>query len=114
MPLTIAEYTPDAFASRIGEYFRFTTEDERAPRGLELNLTLLQVRGSRQPEKPDANEREPFSLLFATQEDVPFLQGLCRLQHPDFASEQVFLTRVMPPRGKSSDQHRSYYEAVFG
>lgn len=111
MPLTIAEYTPDTFASRIGECFRFITADERALRGLELNLTLLEVRG---PRRPDANKRQPFSLLFAAPGDIPFLQGLCLLQHPDFASEQVFLTRVMPPRGKSSDPNRSYYEAVFG
>jgi len=111
VPLTIAEYTPDTFASRIGECFHFTTADERALRGLELSLTLLEVRG---PKRPDANGREAFSLLFAAPGDIPFLQGLCLLHHPDFASEQLFMTRVMPPRGKSSEEYGPYYEAIFG
>ena len=114
MPLTIAEYTPETFASRVGECFRFTTADERGPRGIELNLTLLEVRSPKRPGIAEADEREPFALLFAAPGDIPFLQGLCLLRHPDFAAEEVFLTRVMPPRGKSSESYGSYYEAVFG
>jgi hypothetical protein len=88
--------------------------DERAPRGIELNLTLLDVRSPKRAGITEVDEREPFSLLFAATDDIPFLQGLCLLQHSDFASEQLFLTRVMPPRGKSPEGYGSYYEAVFG
>jgi hypothetical protein len=111
VPLTIAEYTPETFTSRIGECFRFITADERAPRGIEMNLTLLE---SRSPKQTDTSERKPFSLLFATPEDIRFLQGLCLLQHPDFVNEHVFLTRILPPRATAPQSYRSYYEAIFG
>lgn len=64
---------------------------------------------------PPANEnwRNPFSLLFVLRDGKLSADGLCRLEHPDFESCDLLLSRVTVP-GVHPGSKQEYYEAVFG
>ncbi len=105
--ISMAQYTTDAFVSRVGEVFSFhrTADANDAP----IRLELIGVHPS--PQRGHARGREPFSLSFALRGGDATEQSTLHFRHEDFESCGWFVNRIVAPQ---HDPRTAHYEAVFG
>ena len=107
MTITFQQFSAAAFAPHVGERFLFRDASDLA-----LELTLASVEGA--GGTPPAGVRpDPFSLMFSGPARTPFVQGMLRLDHPDFEPCDLFLVRIMPPAGVTGGS-AGWFQAVFG
>src|SRR5262245_17061776 len=101
------QYTSDAFASLVGQVFRFhrTVVADDSP----IELELIEVVST--PTQTGLHTRQPFSLLFALRSGEATLQSTLQLRHDKFEPCEWFVNRVAVP---GRDPRTAYYEAVFG
>ncbi|HEY3044523.1 MAG TPA: hypothetical protein VGJ39_10885 [Vicinamibacterales bacterium] len=113
MKVGLAAFTADHFVGRVGEVFRLMPSVESPDASCApYEVELIDVRRSGKPRAASgAILREPFALLFTLRSRVPLEAGLHRLVHDVFASDDLFLSRVVVP---GRDPRAIYYEAVFG
>jgi hypothetical protein len=94
--------TLDTFAPLQGTDFELD-EADRA-----VVVTLVEVKALRgEGETLPQGRREPFSLLFTSEEELPLEQRIYRLRHPQVGTVELFLVPMQP------DESGSYLEAVF-
>lgn len=109
----LRELTLEMVRSKTGEIFKF-----RRPAGQEgissriVELKLVEVTSYASPASADAARfRNPFSLLFELNNDMPQLgAGLHKLEHPEFAEDDWHIARV---HVAGRDPAKKYYESVF-
>lgn len=71
-------------------------------------VTLVEVKALRaEGETLPPGRREPFSLLFKCEGELPLEQRIYRLRHPQVGTVELFLVPMQP------DESGSYLEAVF-
>ena len=102
------EFTAETFRPLVGRMLRFHCPAPSSGGSAgDVDLELLEVKSHNHA----GALRAPFSLLFALPDGVhPLGQGLHRLMHESFESDEWYLSRVSVP-GRAQD--RAYYEAVF-
>lgn len=101
MPET-GELNLDHFNKRVQESFQVDAGDAG-----KAEATLVEAEATETARKIADGERKPFSLLFKLPKDVAFEQGICRVEHADVGSHDLFLVPV------EEDDEGRYYEAVF-
>src|SRR5689334_4041265 len=75
--ITMAQYTSETFASRVGQVFSFHgTADAKDP---PIQLELVDVQSS--PHRPGAGTRQSFSLLFVLRSDDATRESALHLRH---------------------------------
>jgi uncharacterized protein DUF6916 len=106
--LAMRDFTAETFRPLLGRMLRFRRPTPSSGGSVgEVDLELLEVNSHNHA----GALRAPFSLLFVLPDGVhPLGQGLHRLMHESFDSEEWYLSRVSVP-GLGHD--RAYYEAVF-
>ncbi len=107
-PARIEEFRAELFEPFLGEYLSFVRAE--APDAVPVALKLVDVKRGR---KSPLFDREPFSLLFSLK-DAPPLEGhLYGLDHPQFESTGLLVTRVFAPKYERLDPDAMFYEIVF-
>lgn len=109
----LGEFTDEMMRPYVGQTLTF-----QRPTGEPVELELIEVASQNrifevESARPEGwtRQRVPFSLLFSLKEGFsPLGQGLHRLQHHDFQSDEWYLSRVSVPQ---RDHNKAYYEAVF-
>lgn len=105
--ISMAQYTSDTFASRVGQIFSFhRTADANDP---PIHLELIDVQSSRHTAA--AGTRRSFSLLFMLRSGDATAESTLHLRHDEFDPCAWFVNRVAAPQ---RERHAPYYEAVFG
>jgi hypothetical protein len=67
----------------------------------------VDVAGVKRQRLPGGSAREPFSVLFTAPLDVPLVQNIHRLEHPEAGVLEMLLVPLQPEDG------HALYQAVF-
>jgi hypothetical protein len=110
--VALADLTVEMFVPLVGKTLVF--ERPAHPDASPVNAVRMKLLEAKRGVKSPAVRREPFSLLFALQDQPPLGLGLHRLLHPDFEPSDLLITRVIAPKYQAVDPEGMYYEAVFG
>lgn len=101
MPET-GELNLDHFKNRVQESFQVDAGDAGT-----AQAELVEAEATETARKIPEGERKPFSLLFKIPKEVAIGQQICRVEHGEVGSHDLFLVPV------EEDDDSRYYEAVF-